>query len=180
MIEISFRTIGVSPLLMHSAAAMVAPAAGVGQKRIPTPTDEAERGCYRLPSGQLYLPSIAFRASMLGAAKGRRIGKQAARGVLSGAMFTAALHVPLENEKGKPLTDYEVDVQRVVVQRQGVMRARPRIDAWTGVLQLEYDADFLKEDWLREFLEIAGKTIGVGDYRPERGGPYGRFRVEPI
>lgn len=175
---VRYRVTGTHPLLMHSPKGMGGAAAGLGQKRIPSPADEAEAATYRLPDGQLYLPAIAFRSAILNASKGRRIGRFAAKGVLSSSLFVTDEHVPLTDAKGEPLSGFEIDVRRCVVQRQGVMRARPKIDEWCGELALEFDPDFLKVDWITEIFALAGRTVGVGDYRPERSGPFGRFTVE--
>ena len=30
---------------------------------------------------------------------------------------------------------------------------------------------------MKELLEIAGKVAGLGDWRPQKKGPYGKFQV---
>lgn len=103
--------------------------AGPMTKRIPTPEEEAEKGEYRDEEGFLYLPSEAFRASLMHGAGGRRIGKTAARTVLSGSMFTTSPRTYLvDPESGERLREYRVHVARVVVQRSSILRARPEIE----------------------------------------------------
>jgi hypothetical protein len=96
MPEITFRITNLSALLMNSPQAMARAAEGLGRKKVPKPEDEAESKAYRLPSGQLYLPSIQFRSSILNAVKGVRIGKTAARQVFSAALFVTEEFCPLE------------------------------------------------------------------------------------
>lgn len=60
-----------------------------------------------------------------------------------------------------------------------VHRMYPRIaDGWhaSGVLYV-IDA-MLTADKVREYLEHAGKFIGIGRFRPRNGGFYGRYAVE--
>jgi hypothetical protein len=33
------------------------------------------------------------------------------------------------------------------------------------------------EALVRELLDIGGKRVGIGDFRPSRRGPFGRFKV---
>ena len=57
------------------------------------------------------------------------------------------------------------------------MAHRPRFDAWTLNFTLDVDADMFADTLVRELLDIAGKRIGLGDFRPARRGPFGRFVV---
>ena len=171
---------GVSSLLMHSPKAMMeAQPTGPATRRIPTPEEEAEKGAYRDEEGFLYLPSEAFRASIMHGAGGRRIGKTAARTVLSGAVFTTAPRTHLVDPgSGEQLREYRVHVARVVVQRNSILRARPEVERWGCVLELEVDLDFTSPWQVEELLNIAGRISGVGDFRPEKRGPHGRYRAE--
>jgi len=91
------------------------------------------------------------------------------------------LEFPLERPNGKPVTDseedWEVFVKRVVVQRQGVMRARPLIREWAANVEFEYDDGMIQPPLICAVINRAGKFPGVLDYRPGVGGPYGRFHV---
>ena len=172
---------GVSSLLMHSPSAMMGGRpAGPSTKKIPTPEEEAEKGAYRDEEGLLYMPSNAFRASLLHGAGGRRIGRTAARTVLAGAVFNVGTRTYLvDPESGEILREYRVHVARVVVQRSSVIRARPELERWACVLELEVDLEFIADPRLVEdLLNISGKISGVGDFRPERRGPHGRYRAE--
>lgn len=85
----------------------------------------------------------------------------------------------------EPITEYEIDVRRCIVQRQGVMRARPLIDLpWACVAEFEYDAGLgtaegepVAVKLYLQALGYAGQIVGIGNYRPERGGRFGKFAV---
>jgi len=177
---IKITVVGTSPLLQHNPAGMArGDDASAKKKTIPTPEAEAEAGCYRDDQGNLFLPTPAFRSALVGAAKGRRLGKTAATTIVKGATFAATERTTLIDPiGGKPLTDYDIDTRRAVVQRQAVLRSRPRLENWQAVVELEYDEEFIVESTLVELMEIAGRIIGVGDYRPEKSGPFGRFDVK--
>jgi hypothetical protein len=181
---VTYRIVGLSPLLMHSAKAMMQPKPnqGLGSKTIPTAVAEAEAGVYRLPSGQLFIPSESFRLAILGAARGRRIGKTAAAMVLAGSVFPVEPELPLvDPQTGSPIEKYEIDIRRAVVNRMGVARARAMLRTWACDLSFEVDLEMLPNvEILTQILNIAGKIIGVLDYRIEKKGTFGRFRAELI
>ena len=175
-----YRIEGVSSLLMHSPRALMEGGpAGPAAKRIPTPEEEAEKGAYRDEEGFLFLPSAAFRASIMHGAGGRRVGKTAARTVLSGSVFSTGPKTLLfDPDSGERLRHYEVNLARVVVKQASIVRARPEIARWGCMLELEVDLDFTNARQVEELLNIAGRISGVGDYRPEKRGPHGRYRAE--
>lgn len=180
MNRIAYRVTGISPMLMNNPASMVRSEGVVAKKTIPTPEEEAASKVYRLPSGQLYVPSIWAVKAITYGAKGLRIGKMFATRIIPGALLTTGLELPLvDPETGAPITEYEIDVQRAVVGRgASVLRARPRIGSWACDVALEYDEMDLSPAHITTFFEIAGRRSGFGDYRPEHGGAWGRFVVE--
>lgn len=69
----------------------------------------------------------------------------------------------------------------VVVQRARILRTRAKFDPeWTVTFGVDADNDLVDEKSLRRWLDIAGSRIGIGDWRPQKSGEYGRFVVESI
>ena len=60
------------------------------------------------------------------------------------------------------------------VQRSTVMRTRPIFREWELEFTVHFMPDIVDEHSLDEAVEIAGKLIGLSDYRPK----YGRFEVQ--
>ena len=82
---------------------------------------------------------------------------------------------PAESEL--PARDWDfLDRQRVMVQRQGVTRARPAFHpGWACDLDLMVlSPEYISKSMLHEALTRAGQLVGVGDFRPT----YGRFRID--
>ncbi|MEZ6097264.1 MAG: hypothetical protein R3C03_24075 [Pirellulaceae bacterium] len=76
---------------------------------------------------------------------------------------------------------YEIHSCRAVVQRAGIIRHRPKFNDWGCLLALEVDTEMLPDvSIVQELLNIAGKIIGVGDWRPEKLGTFGRFSAEIV
>lgn len=185
MAKIIFKATGVAPgLLMHNPQHMRASSGTPSRKTIPTAEVEAEAGAYRLPSengslGQLYAPDDWFRESFIGGAKGLRVGKEYAISLVRSTVFAQGQPCPLFNpETEDPLHEYAIDARRAVVQGNGVLRHRPLVFPWAALIELEFDPDYVNVQNLTSFANIAGRRVGVGDYRPSQGGPFGRYTVE--
>lgn len=171
---------GITPVLLHNPAGMSTggeTSVSAKGKSIPTPEVEAEHGTYRLPDGSLCIPSFAFRGALLSAAKGRKVGKSFATTLVKGSVFVTSEMTQLLDPDGNPIKDYEIDMRRAMVGNAGITRCRPKIDPWSADVTFEYDDDFIHEDHIYELMDIAGRTVGVGDFRPEKSGPFGRFVV---
>jgi hypothetical protein len=88
-----------------------------------------------------------------------------------------------------PLKVKPVDVEgvRVHVNADGVrgsgkrvFRTFPTVRAWGGKLTVHVLDDAITQEVLAQHFDIAGKFIGVGQYRPQNQGENGRFEVTNI
>ena len=174
---------GLSPLLMNNPISMARAEGGaLSRKVIPAPEEEAAAKRYLLPDGNFYLPAIAVRASMLNGARGYRIGRRPAREILAAAVILTDEVFPISRD-GKPIpgSDYQIEIRRAVVQRQGVMRARPRIDLpWELECIFNFNSELANLEQVTTALQTAGQAVGLLDYRPEKSGWFGRFEVTNI
>lgn len=180
---VTFELTGLSPLIQHSAASMMnKPEGSIGKKNIPSAEIEAEAGAYRMPSKQLYCPAQAVFACVLNACKGRRIGKIALNTIVVSSVFPTQEFVPLVHPKShKPLTEYEIDQRRVMIQRAGIIRSRPKIPEWQGKITFEYDNEAIKSDALLEIVNLAGSRVGLLELSPRtKAGQYGRFQAQIV
>ena len=66
----------------------------------------------------------------------------------------------------------------VVVQRNRILRTRAKFDEWACTFTLDCDDELVDKEQLESWLDIAGRRIGLGDWRPEKSGTYGRFEAE--
>jgi hypothetical protein len=177
-----FKIKGISNLLQNNPASMSKNNGSLGMKRIPTPEEEAAAKCYRDENGNFYILSEAFRASIVGkggSATGRRIGKFSAASRTCAGIFTVEPRATILDQKnGKPVKKYSIDTRRAVIQNQGILRSRASFENWMVRLPLEIDEDFVTVNQVLDLLNIAGKVAGVGDFRPQRRGCFGRFTAE--
>lgn len=189
---VRFAVSGNGAMLMHNPAAMRGVSGGIerGGKKIPLPHDEARAGLYVLPSGQLFIKSDCFREAALIAAGDVKDPSRKGRATMT-KRFAASVFLSTEScalyrasNPRKPITendkDWEIDTRRVVVQRNGILRSRPKISDWGCVLEFEYDEQIMEPNLILAILQNAGKYPGVGDYRVGKKGPFGRFTVEHL
>lgn len=86
---------------------------------------------------------------------------------------------------GKPFTvriDRRMGVLATVRAKPAIMVARPLIPRWAAIVDFGLPSDdFFGPMFFRvltsEVVRVAGSNIGVGSFRPEKGGPFGRFEL---
>lgn len=165
---------GTAPFLFHrwsneSVAAKGAAAKGSKAKK----EDDIESYVYRTPDGELAIPGEYFRMAIVGAAKFRQDPRSPRKSAMD--LFKAGV-VPLDELCGLGSKDWDyLDKRRVMVQRNGITRTRPAMNAeWqvTATFQVLLP-EYIPPIALYEALQGAGRFIGVGDFRPT----YGRFVI---
>ena len=179
-----YRVTGTYDLLMHNPASMRSSGNGeLEQKSVPPPEVEAKSSRYVTDDDELYIPAQAIRNSIVDGGKYRRVGRLSARAMLNAGLFHAEERCILHSTKtGKPLRgeEYRVDTRRVVLkQAGGIDRSRARISNWTFDVPLELDI-VIADKLVLDAGKIDGRIVGVLEYRPSHGGPFGRYKIELI
>ena len=180
---------GTSPLLQHrfaeaEEARKSTRAVHVGRE---DPREEAERHAYRVvegmspaPAGTLYFPGAALARLLRegGGSHKQRGSRKSIKYVIPSAVLVEDDVVPLSLE-GQFLSEIEVDSRPVVIPatKGRIMRHRARVNSWGATFSLSIDDTLVDEDLVHQILVEGGSRIGLGDFRPEKGGPFGRFRV---
>ena len=133
-------------------------------------------------NGQPTIPAAAIRASIERAARKSKEGPL----VREGLTVDEVLGFDYDTGRyGTALADWEVKTQfstGVVIGRQRVMKTRAMFDMpWEYRFNLDCDEELIeKEKHLLKWLDISGRRIGLGDWRPEKSGDYGRYEVVSI
>jgi len=176
-----FTVIGISPLLQNNPANFIGKtgdeALGAGKKTY-NDDEEAKLRLYLNEDGTFRHPCEAFTKAMVKAVAGKKFGKMFATSAIKGSVFIAEPYATLEDEHGEPLAKYTIDRRPVVIGKARVLRCRPSFPAWRIRLALEIDTAILRAGDVKDALSLAGRIVGVGDYRPEKGGGFGRFMVK--
>lgn len=142
-----------------------------------TPREQAYAKAYMDHSGTLYIPGPNIFAAIIEAGKFHKVGK---RQLTTRDTSLIPAGCMIEEMVCSLNTDqFEIDCRSVVNPATGGRRMcyRPRIDNWKLSFTLDIDKTVFDPKLIRAVLDDAGKKIGLGDYRPARKGPFGRFVV---
>jgi hypothetical protein len=180
-----FRIEGTRPLLMHSGAladplnAIAKEMKRVSGKRAKTDADFEQlaklefRGGLWLHQGAPCVPSHVLEAVFTEAARKSKKGKQATAGVVVPQNAPLEYDGPKDPEQLWEQRDHYALTVGVRIQRNKVMRTRPKFDKWGAEFDVEYETGLLNANEVKEILETAGDQVGIGDWRPK----FGLFRL---
>jgi hypothetical protein len=145
------------------------------------PREAAEKVAHRNEKGHLCFPGAAISRLLResGSAHKQRGSRKSLRFIIPAAVLVFEDKIALKDAFGKPLIDFEVDSRPVVIPstKGRIMRHRPRLNSWNAEFTLEIDEDTLDPVTVRQLLTEGGTKNGIGDFRPEKGGPFGRFHI---
>lgn len=175
--------IGTAPLLVHrfsekAKRQMLDAMQGRKPPREPKdPQAEYEAARYRFKDGGDGFPCIAFKAATIGGAR-----------FFSGVTMTALRQflffdgeVGNDGQKlvrivGEPKLREDV----VTVGRAGTdLRYRPEFAEWSTSIEVVYVTSAITRGSVLSLIDAGGMGVGVGEWRPERSGDFGTYRVDP-
>lgn len=146
-----------------------------------TPREQAEKAVYRNDGG-FYFPGAAISRLLREAGGNHKLrgSRKSAKYVVPACVVVMADGIDLLNGDGKSrINDFEVDSRPVTIPstKGKIMRHRPRFDQWSAKFTLRINETILPIDFIHQLLIEGGEQIGIGDFRPEKGGPFGTFQV---
>ena len=168
---INVEITGVAPLLQHRFATEEhGENKSKAKKKVYDPKVEAEKCLYKNKAGIIFQPSEHIYQSMVRAAADFSFsGKKTYKDVTMSGIIVEPEEIPLIADN-----PFEIDARGVVIQRARIIRWRPKFNQWK--LRFKFtilDDDNISIPVVKDILEKAGSSKGIGDYRPR----YGRFMV---
>ena len=173
---------GTSPLLIHRYGEGSEQAKSTRRIRATTtnPRKEAEANAYVAKDGTFYFSAFAIPNAMGSAGANHKATgtRKTLRFVVPGAVRMPVEAITILDGDG-PATAFEVDSRPVTIPatKGRIMRHRPRWDQWGAAFEFTLDDDLLSVEMAQQLLTEAGVGVGIGDFRPEKRGPFGCFRV---
>jgi len=166
---------GITPLLMNKPEEYGFDEQWVEKKASEDWEKEALKKLYLDSEGNLYQPSTHLERAMIEAGKKIKVKGQgkATYSKIFGSQLSVEEFELLHKKK-----DYEIFKILVVIPstKGRIMRYRPMLKEWQLEFHILFDEE-IPQDVVKESLEIAGRNVGIGDWRPEKKGKYGKFQV---
>jgi hypothetical protein len=139
--------------------------------------------------GQVCIPAMALKQAIdttaykLGEKVPNRRGATYKNFFASG--FFCEGDIPISN--GKAITPADAEKKQINANADGVrgsgkrvVRRFPEWSKWHGTAQFTITDDIITEEVFERHVKSAGMIVGIGRFRPEKGGTNGRFRVTKI
>lgn len=179
----NIRIEGTTPLLLNKFTDEEAMSASSGT-RLSTakhrghPRDVAETKLYKDIDGNNVIPQPNLLRCIIDAGKYFKSGKSKVTtqksSLVPACVDIEGVDIPLQSEKG-----WQTDTRPVRIPSTGgrILAHRPCFPDWALEFVLNLDTDVIAPPLLREIIDVAGKRIGLGDFRPDCKGPYGKFVV---
>jgi len=172
---------GITPLIQHKwteKALRQMREKGSGRKtrdrESRNPEEEAGSATYVTEDGEYGIPVTALKSAIISAAhKDIGIEKTLVRKALFIRCSDANMVLPMKCSNPA----IREDCVRVGAGSAD-LRYRPEFQQWSVSFEVEIDADLLQPGDLFRLIDRAGFGVGIGEWRPEKGGDHGRFRVQ--
>jgi hypothetical protein len=173
--RITVRIVGDSPLITHAwshkAKQMMLDKQmkkGTQAKEAKDPERDYEESLYRLSDGGCGFPAVGVKAAAVRGAKGLGM-------VMTDARTAFHIEGDLLRINGEPRPREDM------VRLQGNtadIRYRGEFVEWSIDLPITYNARIVSAEQIVAMLDAGGFGTGIGEWRPEKDGQFGRFHVE--
>ncbi len=127
------------------------------------------------------IPAAALRSCIETAARKLKQGPQVREGLVVAEVNEFTYDTDRYGNTMDELVKTTAFTTGVVVQRSRVLRTRAKFDMpWSCRFTMDCDDELVDIGQLETWLDIAGRRIGLGDWRPEKSGDYGRFETKSL
>jgi hypothetical protein len=175
---------GMAPLLLHNGrisdplSKFAIELKKLSNKRDKTESDYAEisklewfGALYTDENDELIMPGENIESMLVKAAQKIKKGTLVKAGVIVPKSPVIAFKGP-KNPEEMWASEKFVDKRGVVIKGKGrIVRTRPRIDEWSLTFDIVFSG--INKNVLEDILVVAGREIGIGDFRPK----FGRFEL---
>lgn len=177
--------VGTSPLIVHNFGQkqrqkMLDDMQGRKSPKTPkNPDAEYQQAFHFMKDGSGGFPAAGFKKATVGGA--RFYGKNVTMTELRQVMFFRGEISDKDPQalvkiNGEPRMREDV----VRIARGGTdLRYRPEWPEWSATLEVVYVVSSLTRASLLSLIDAGGMGVGVGEWRPERGGDFGTYQLDP-
>lgn len=179
LVDVAIR--GVTPLLCNrfTDASLLGNGTSLAFKGDKgSPKEQAEAKLYIGHDGKPMIPQPNLFRCIIDAGTFFKCGKSKVTtqktSLIPACIDVQGIELPLKHKD-----PWTVDSRGVVIPSTGGRIAchRPCFHDWELSFAMEVDTSMIPIKLVREIVDAAGKRIGLGDFRPARKGPFGKFVV---
>lgn len=137
---------------------------------------EIEDKLYKDENGKTILPAVYLKNCLVEASKQFKIvgkGKSTYSKLVASTTDINPFYIDFKSGK------YEVfRISAVNPMTKGrMMTERPKYNKWSASFEILLNDEAVPVSVINEILEHSGKYVGIGDWRPEKKGMFGKFMV---
>lgn len=171
---VEFMLVGDSPLIVHAWSEKAKREMldkhmkkAKQAKEAKDPQEDYEACFHYTKKGAYGFPAVGVKAAMVRACTYLDMKMTEARG---------AFHIDEEFLEiiGEP--QMREDMVRIGMGKPDI-RYRPEFPNWKIMAKIKFIASVMSAEQIANVLNMAGFAVGIGEWRPERNGSYGRFHV---
>jgi hypothetical protein len=182
--QIDIQITGTTPLLMNkfTDAQQLNATSGPGtvaRDKDMSPYDQASQKIYSDEDGTIVVPQPNLFRCLIDAGKYFQYQGKSKVTTQKSSIIPAAVTIPGITLPLKFSDPWTVDTRPIRIPATGgrILTHRPCFNDWSLEFTAVLDTQVISERLFRQIVDKAGSAIGLGDFRPDTKGPFGKFVV---
>jgi len=169
---------GTSPLLMNRPSQLdIGEKSKTSKRETETPEEIAEHKLYKDAEEQIYMPATWFQGCIVEAGKKKKMmGKGSSKATYSKVAGSSVEINPFEIVLKADWKVFSILAVNPTTHGRNVLH-RPQFSKWKVDFEVTFDEEDIEVPVMKELFDIAGRSVGVGDWRPAKKGRFGKFQV---
>ena len=175
--RVKVRVVGKTPLIVHAWSEKAKRQMRDKQqkkakmaKEAKDPTADFEGAKYLDAKGRDCVRASFFKNAIVSAC---RYAEDLKMTVIRGALFVEGDMLPIKFDT----CNMREDMVRVGMGTAD-LRYRPEYIGWSVDLVIEYNSNVLQAEQVLNLVRLAGFSVGICEWRPEKNGDFGRFDID--
>lgn len=141
-----------------------------------TKEHKIEDKLYKSEDGKIYTPSTHLMGMLVNAGKNFKVqgkGKSTYSKLLGSSVEVNPDAIVHKIQAWKPFAISAVNP----MTKGRMMVIRPMMERWKLAFSVKFNEEDIPTDVMKNILDFGGQYVGIGDWRPEKKGKYGKFMV---